>query len=156
MEILTWAVSNWEVLAGIATFVLAWNKDKVMYKLNIKQKEVDVNKAKRDVDSVYISNSEKLVELYSKSMDELTAKHKAEISEIRTEHALNIKEFREEARLMSQVNDNTRTENRTLHETVEKLERQVSKLEKIIDKLGRKLKFYEENSGIELPKDLQG
>lgn len=156
MEIvLEWIVTYWEICTGALAIIFSWNKDKIINKLSVKQKEADVSRAERSIDSIYIANSEKLVELYSRSMDELTTKHRAEIADIRQEHALNIKEFKEEAREMGKVNEDSRVENKLLHETVQKLERQVNKLERFIGKLGKKVRFYEENSDVVLPSDLR-
>lgn len=147
-------------IGAAATFLLGIYKDSIMKKLNLK-------KGTREADSIHIQNSEQLMNLYRQSVEDLTAlndehiskmreNHKEEIDDIKAEHQRNLGEIKEEhLKVMKAKEDDNQREKTSLRETVEKLEAQVTKLTRLVEKLGKQIAFYREHSDLELPDDLQ-
>lgn len=147
-------------IGAIGTFLVGAYKDQIMQKLNLK-------KGTREADSIHIQNSEQLMGLYRKSVDDLNKlneehiakmreNHKEEIDDIKAEHQRNLGEIKDEhAKTVKAKDEENEKEKTSLKDTVEKLEKQVTRLTKMVDKLGKQIAFYREHSDLELPDDLQ-
>jgi len=94
--ILTWLLTNWGIVAGVVAGIAAWNKDRIMRFVNVRKGKADAHKTEKQVDTVYIENSAKLVEIYGKSMDDLLARNDATIKAIKSqyEHDLSTMQIR--------------------------------------------------------------
>lgn len=158
--IITFIIANWKVISLAVAAVGAWYKDSIMAKIGIR-------KGKGEADSVHIQNSEQLMDLYRKSVADLNAvkeehvntmktNHKEEIEDIRNEHAKNLQEIKDEhLKILQTKEEEAKIEKDSLKSTVDKLEKQVTRLTLMVDKLGKQIAFYREHSDLELPDDLQ-
>lgn len=140
-------------LGAALTFVVGLYKDTILSKIGIK-------KSKAEAESVHISNSEQLMEMYNKAVNDLTkwneinlerieARHQQELTEIKERYQKNIDEIKAlHAKQLTEIKGKK-------DGAIEKLRKKQNELEKQIDLLKRQLNFYQINSGLELPKDLQ-
>lgn len=146
MELITILIANWKVISGILALILTWNKDKIMQSLNIRQKEAEVKTTERSVDTVYIENSQKLVEIYGKSMDDLNRRHEETIADIKDRHAEDLREI---------IDAKTDKES-VLEKTVNNLKTEVNKLRNLVEKLTKQVEFYRTHSNKkDLPDNLK-
>jgi archaellum component FlaC len=154
-------------LLPYAAGIIAWIfKDKILHLLNIELKKTQIKQEQKGVDTIYISNSEKLVQLYSKSMDDLNRRHSKTVGSIRTQYETDLEglkeQFRKE-RIQDEVADAKREQRlvkslkteKELTTTVNDLKEQVMKLTKLVEKLGKQLSYYEEHTDLELPDNLK-
>lgn len=159
MGVVAFIIANWEILATAAGAIGIWYKDAIMSKIGIR-------KGSGEADSIHIQNSEQLMVLYSRAMTDLKDVHdtyiiqikekqQEEIENIRAEHKKNLEEIRDEHKniLLIREHENA-AKNNSLQLTVLNLEKQVNKLTELVEKLGRQISFYQENSDIILPEDL--
>ena len=166
MEVIDFIVNNWQLLTAASTAVLAWHKDLIMQKLNLRKGKAEAKSAEKEVDTVYIENSEKLVKLYQKSMDDLNKRNDRIISDIRQEHERSVdkihhryknerdKDSKKDKEREELLQDTIQSE-RLLHKTVETLKDEVKKLTTKVKKLTTQLNYYRKHSKINLPPELE-
>lgn len=142
---------NWTLIAAVITGLIAWHKDVIMNKIGIKT-------AKIEGDSVHISNSKQLMDLYRKSVDDLNvikeahieqikANHKEEVADIRTEHLKNINDIK----LQHSNNDKDhKTKFRKLEkdfqDSVNDLKGQIQELKAIVEALTKERDYYKKQA----------
>jgi uncharacterized phage infection (PIP) family protein YhgE len=166
MELIDFIVNNWQLLTAGGTAVLAWHKDFIMQKLHLRKGKAEAKSAEKEVDTVYIENSEKLVKLYQKSMDDLNKRNDRIISDIRQEHERSVnkihyryknerdKDSKKDKEREELLQDTIKSE-RLLHKTVETLRDEVKKLTTEVKKLTTQLNYYRKHSNINLPPELE-
>jgi polyhydroxyalkanoate synthesis regulator phasin len=146
-------------IGTVGAFLIGAYKDQILLKLNLKKQE-------KEIDTVYITNSERLVEIYSKSMTDLLERNETTLNSIEEKHQRDLEAIRNQfdierekdatrdAKREERLNKSIESEKK-LHETVEDLRGEVEKLTQLVTKLTNQLKYYEEHSDIELPSDLK-
>ncbi len=153
-------------IGGVGAFIAGFYKDKILQKLNIKKGNAEVKKISKETDTVYISNSEKLVEIYGKSMDDLLRRNKEAIQSIESKHRQDIEEIKQhfaKERAIDKAQDEKREKRlqmaakreKELAETLNDFSKEVEKLKRLVDKLQRQIKFYQKHSDLELPQNLK-
>lgn len=166
MAIFTFILANWEILSGIVIALGAWHKDYFMRKLNIRKGTAEAVTSEKGIDTVYIQNSEKLVEIYGKSMDDLLKRNNETILSIKVEHEKNLKTMQDKydaERIKDKALDKQREDilsktiqsEKDLSATVRSLKEEVKKLTTEVKKLTNQLNYYRKHSDVELPKELE-
>ena len=164
--ILTWLLTNWGIVAGVVAGIAAWNKDRIMRFVNVRKGKADAHKTEKQVDTVYIENSAKLVEIYGKSMDDLLARNNATIKAIKSqyEHDLSTMQIRyDDERRKDKIHDDrikikldsTISSEKELSITVNELKKQIVRLSAEVKKLTGQLDYYRRYSNITPPENLQ-
>lgn len=142
-------------IGTVLAFVLGFYKDTILTKLNIKNKRADLEMKLKDKDTIYINNSQKLVEIYSDSMSDLRKIHQQNVKEIEKrfneerEHDKKKDELREKRLKMSIKKE------KELSETLKKFSKEVEKLKNLVHRLQKQIEFYKEHSDLELPNNLK-
>lgn len=163
---LEWLADHWVLVAGVITAFLTWHKEWIFRKFNIRKGQAEATQAEKGVDTVYISNSEKLVEIYGKSMDDLLKRNEATIEAIKQQYELDLSSLKdsfEEERQKDRVRDAEREQRlikaiaseESLGRTVKELKTQVTKLTTEVKKLTNQLNYYRKHSDVNLPDELQ-
>lgn len=140
-------IDNWGLIAGAVAGVAAWHKDYILNKIGVRRENTEA-------DSVHISNSKQLMDLYRKSVDDLNvikeahieqikANHKEEVADIRTEHLKNINDIK----LQHSNNDKDhktkfRKLERDFQDSVNDLKGQIKELKEIVEALTKERDFY--------------
>lgn len=153
-------------IGGVSAFIAGFYKDKILQKFNLKKGNAEVKKISKETDTVYISNSEKLVEIYGKSMDDLIRRNEEAIKSIEAKHRQDIEEIKQhfaKERAIDKQQDAKRekrlqmaiTKEKELAETVNDFSKEVGKLKRLVDKLQRQIKYYQKHSDLDLPTELK-
>lgn len=140
-------------------FLIGAYKDKILMKLNLKKQE-------KEIDTVYITNSERLVDIYSKSMTDLLERNEATLASIEEKHQKDLQAIKNQFELERKIDDDRDAKRelrlnksieseKKLQVTVELLRGEVEKLTQLVAKLTTQLKYYEEHSDLELPSELK-
>ena len=140
--------------------IIAWFfKDKILHAVNVQLKKTQVKSAEKQLDTVYIENSEKLVNLYQKSMDDLDKRNAKTIQNIKDHYQKELegihKKYTEEREKDKEEWDKVLEKKKSLRTTVELLQQQVQKLTEEVQKLTDQLNYYRKNTDIELPDNLK-
>lgn len=129
-------------LGAIITYLIGTRKDWILTKIGFK-------KGKSEAESIHIQNSEQLMNLYNKAINDQAKWAEINLQRIEAQHKLDLEEIRQ---LHEQQMDEIKGKK---DKELEKLRARVNDLTKEVAKLSKQLDYYKKNTGIELPKDLQ-